>query len=93
MSIPGEKLPTTKARLSKVVSLHNNLRTDEVIGCFQEWPTIGEPFVFFSDQPIDPRCNLRLITTSEVKDVIVGDEPGIVTITTTYSIYKLDTNI
>lgn len=63
-----------KCRLTRIESIHNNLRTDEIVGLTEKLPTKGEPFTIESDAlfPVPHISQLdqyRLISTTVVLDI------------------------
>lgn len=54
--------------LTRVLSKHENLRTDSVVGSFSKFPTVGESFCLIAApfNPEDPDNNARLILTTPV---------------------------
>jgi hypothetical protein len=57
-----------KAKLVKIESTHNNLRTNEIVGEFSYSPEVGHVFRFYS-KPLDPDASIRVITTSSVQSI------------------------
>lgn len=60
-----------KARLTKIVSSHNNLRTDEVVGELAFWPSTGERICMLGESLTDPDAHRSVITSPICK--IEGD--------------------
>jgi hypothetical protein len=54
--------------LKKISSNIENLRSDEIVGVFAEWPTIGMPFVIVSDS-LTFVGGGRFIKTTQVKAI------------------------
>lgn len=77
-----------KAKLTKVESTHNNLRTNEIVGRPLFIPEVGRSFIMWSE-PLDKDMDIRQITTSVVKSVeLIGD--NLYEFKTMNSIYKLE---
>lgn len=55
-----------KGRLVKIKSTHKELRTDEMIGDYQEVPTLGKEFVIFG-KPLNPAMTTRMIRTTPIQ--------------------------
>lgn len=56
----------TKARLTKLISDPNNLRTESIEGVFFYKPAVNRPFVLIAE-PSDERQDARIIRTSPIK--------------------------
>lgn len=84
-----------KARLTRINSNHENLRTDWVDGQCQELPNVGSEFILIG-QALDPTLRAlgagRLIHTTEVQEVtVVKTTPPIkIRFKTVNSTYELE---
>lgn len=80
------------ARLTKLQSTHNRLRTDDVVGEYIALPKVGERFSFVGES-LDPEIQAlggaRLIQTSTVVNVS-KDDNGHYVIETANSTYRLE---
>jgi hypothetical protein len=56
-----------KVTLTKIVG-GDAVRTSTVVGDCDDYPVVGEPFVMTA-APIDPMCDIRVISTSIVQKV------------------------
>ena len=60
----------TSYKLKRFASTNNNLRTEEIVGTFNEPPTEGDCFVIFADALDDSHEDyLRHVRTSRVLEV------------------------
>lgn len=73
----------TQVTLTKVHSLHSNLRTNTVEGKALSLPEVGKRFVMFA-APLTEGADFRQITTSPVVAVFEGG------FRTENSVYRLD---
>jgi len=80
--------------LKKIESMHENLRTDEVVGMTPNMPTVGNAFFMYAD-PLDPEAkvdgvpvNARYIHTSIVQEV-TEHKNGEISFKTANSVYSL----
>lgn len=64
-----------KVKLTKIASIHNNLRTDTVDGEAQDIPTLGKSFVMFAP-PLEAIDGFRLVQTTPVQK-IEGEGSGV----------------
>jgi len=82
-----------KAKLKKINSNHNNLRTDTVEGHIDFLPEVNLPFMIKAE-PIDPNADIRLVWTTPVKSVQYIDSNTIVfeTKNSTYEIELLNSD-
>ena len=55
-----------KAKLTRIQSKHQNLRTDEIVGQTEELPRIGSPFTLIAN-PLVRFANFRLVRTTPVR--------------------------
>jgi len=78
-----------KATLTKLSDNKNDMRTQSASGTFENPPTMGQPFQLFA-QSIDPKMNLRVITTSLVQE-ITETEDTVIEFKTEFSHYRLET--
>lgn len=76
-----------KARLTKIQSTHNNLRTDTIEGEALMPPTVGKSFLI-TGQPLTKDGNVRVVHTTEVKSVTHID--GGIQFETQNSTYKYE---
>lgn len=76
------------AKLTKLISTHNNLRTDSMDGEYPFTPTIGRPFILIGE-PLDHEFDHRMIYTSNVVSIIESSSDSI-TFKTANSTYRLD---
>lgn len=62
---------TYQARLTKITSNHNNLRTNSMVGEISDIPKIGFPFIISNQDPLNKNigANGRLIFTTNVVSV------------------------
>lgn len=74
--------------LTRIESIHSNLRTDEVFGETKDLPMIGKSFVMSAD-PINENAFIRVIETSPVKEVRHHTEEGSLEFWTNNSHYGL----
>ena len=74
-----------KVKLTRVKSNHNNLRTDEMIGMTDRFPTKGKTVEVFGEGLV---FGMRLIHTTPVKEVEVIDNEYL--FHTKNSTYKLE---
>lgn len=81
-----------RAILEKISKNKNAIRTEGPIdGFYDDPPTVGKSFEFYS-RPLDPKMNIRVITTSPVEriTVVAGvEELGILVFQTENSEYML----
>lgn len=85
------------AKLTKVTTLPdarvgpNPIRTQEIIGFYENEPTLGRSFVFFGP-PIDPKMAVRMFQTSAVTEICIEGENGklVTVIKTMNSVYRLE---
>lgn len=74
-------------KLTKLVSLHQNLRSDEIVGGCLEVPRKGKMFTLFA-KPLVRQADLRVITTTEVTKI--ARKGKVYEFQTVNSIYKLE---
>ncbi len=55
-----------KCKLTRIISVHENLRTDEVVGFCDREPMVGQEFHMVSTKPLDPTMHVRLVSTTQV---------------------------
>lgn len=67
MNIPGSTVKD-KVKLTKIESIHNNLRTNEVIGYCWNLPTVGERFMIW-EEPKFENVVIREVITTTIKEV------------------------
>ncbi len=56
-----------KCRLTRLNSVHQNLRTDEVVGSCDHEPVVGQRFIMTA-APLNPDASVRWIETTEVAE-------------------------
>jgi hypothetical protein len=77
-----------KGKLTRVNSSHKRLRTDEVVGDFEDLPCEGYCFEM-SAPPLDPKMDIRWIVTSPVQKIEL-DDGKMYRFATENSTYKLE---
>lgn len=82
-------MPKYTVKLTRVDSIHNNLRDEAVYGWTNDLPEYGSVFQMFAAPRDNPEANVRLITTSNVQEVIGQDDKTIV-FSTRNSTYKVE---
>lgn len=77
-------------RLIKVISTHDNLRTDEVVGLTHSLPEVGQPFILTGD-PLSKSAHVRIIHTTPVikMDETNSVNSGTIVFETVNSVYRL----
>jgi hypothetical protein len=78
-----------KCKLTRVRSIHANLRTREAEGISNDPPTVGEVFVLIAEalNP-DPRVTARMIETTEVLEVTENPDADHLKFSTVNSDYE-----
>lgn len=76
-----------KCRLTRLNSVHRNLRTDEIVGGCPEKPRVGASFGMTAS-PLDPDAHVRLVDTTKVIKVTPSEEGRVIEFETKNSIYK-----
>ncbi len=76
-----------KCRLTRLNSVHRNLRTDEIVGGCPYAPVAGAPFIMTST-PLDPAADVRLIETTRVTKTTFSGAGRVIEFETKNSIYK-----
>lgn len=61
-----------KVVLKRMLSNHNNLRTDVIEGMAMHLPSVGMPFILFGESLTDPAAT-RVVTTTPVMETKVND--------------------
>jgi len=64
-----------KAKLTKILSTHENVRTKETIGETNSPPIAGQPFILFGESLTEP--GVRLIHTTPVEETMLLPGGGI----------------
>jgi hypothetical protein len=59
-----------KVVLKRMLSNHNNLRTDVIEGMAMHLPSVGMPFILFGESLTDPAAT-RVVTTTPVMETKV----------------------
>lgn len=77
----------SRVRLTRMVSSHSILRTDEVIGTVIQPPVVGHSFIMVAKSLCEDK-DFRYVETSEIQHINIKD--GIWTIKTLNSEYKLE---
>lgn len=79
-----------KVRLTKIVSTHNNLRTNEIEGMSSSLPVVGQGFNL-TGESLTKGMNARLVSTTEIKEIEQkGNEYIFKTLNSTYKLEVLD---
>ena len=74
-------------RLTRLSSIHQNLRTDKVAGDCLEVPAEGHPFTM-TGKPLDPTKHVRLIETTPITRVLLPNDGQIIEFATKNSTYR-----
>lgn len=79
------------ARLTKIESNHNNLRTNSMEGQIADLPKVGFPLIITNDSPLDKSsgANGRMIWTTNITEVMKKSEEEY-EFKTQNSLYKLE---
>ncbi len=75
--------------LTKLSSIHDNLRTDEVEGVTDKIPEVGQEFHLVGEALIERKGYARLIVTTKVKEVRLHPDDGSLEFWTENSHYGL----
>ena len=76
-----------KCRLTRLNSVHRNLRTDEVVGICPFKPRVGVPFML-SGKPLNPNAHVRLVETTKIIKATPSEEGKVIEFETENSVYK-----
>ena len=76
-----------ECRLTRLNSVHRNLRTDEIVGECPYAPVKGAPF-YMSASPLDPAADVRSIVTTRVTKTTSSEAGGVIEFETKNSVYK-----
>ncbi len=76
-----------KCRLTRINSVHQNLRTDEIVGGCPEAPRMGALFLMTA-KSLDPAKHVRLVETTRIVKVTSSEEGKVIEFETKNSIYK-----
>ena len=76
-----------KCRLTRLNSVHRNLRTDEIVGGCSGRPVTGAPFIMTSTL-LDSNAHVRLTETTRVTKTTSSEAGKVIEFETKNSIYK-----
>jgi len=77
-----------KGKLVKIKSTHNNVRTSEIVGEYNESPAVGQRFRMTAP-PLDPTYYTRVVVTTPVQNSeTVGNVTRFTTENSTYELHE-----
>lgn len=79
-----------RVRLTRLVSKHNNLRTDVVDGEIDSWPVVGS-HLWLTGDGLDDKNAMRSVYTTEVKEIrsLADGSCELDTLNSTYKIERI----